>query len=182
MNQFFSLGLLLHYWLLYQSANDNWLDFAFLNNAITIFCLKYSLNNSHSTQNASFVPVEHSTSISWKFTFWWNFTFIDFTTIVMGVRNTNIVFFIISKPSTQIQLTISGLLIVVGKPVRNTYLISWHTETWLDIDCLLESQYEESLFYLHAAIFEIPKQCFIIKSLACWGIDVSIEIYKLAPV
>ena len=36
-----------------------------------------------------------------------------------------------------------------------------------------------SLFYLHAAIFEIPKLCFMIKPLTCWGTDVSIEIYEL---
>ena len=36
-----------------------------------------------------------------------------------------------------------------------------------------------SLFYLHAVIFEIPKQYFIIKPPACWGADVSIEIYEL---
>ena len=36
-----------------------------------------------------------------------------------------------------------------------------------------------NLFYLHAVIFEIPKQYFIIKPPACWGADVSIEIYEL---
>ena len=36
-----------------------------------------------------------------------------------------------------------------------------------------------SLFYLHAVVFEIPKQYFIIKPPACWGADVSIEIYEL---
>ena len=36
-----------------------------------------------------------------------------------------------------------------------------------------------NLSYLHAVIFEIPKQYFIIKPPACWGADVSIEIYEL---
>ena len=36
-----------------------------------------------------------------------------------------------------------------------------------------------NLFYLHAVIFEIPKQYFIIKPPACWGADVSIEINEL---
>ena len=36
-----------------------------------------------------------------------------------------------------------------------------------------------NLFYLHAVIFEIPKQYFIIKPPACWDADVSIEIYEL---
>ena len=34
-----------------------------------------------------------------------------------------------------------------------------------------------NLFYLHAAIFEISKQCSIMKPPAPWGVDVSIEIY-----
>ena len=36
-----------------------------------------------------------------------------------------------------------------------------------------------NLSYLHAVIFEIPKQYFIIKPPACSGVDVSIEIYEL---
>ena len=36
-----------------------------------------------------------------------------------------------------------------------------------------------NLFYLHAVIFETPKQYFIIKPPACWGADVLIEIYEL---
>ena len=34
-----------------------------------------------------------------------------------------------------------------------------------------------NLFYLHAAIFEISKQCSIMKPPASWGVDISIEIY-----
>ena len=30
-------------------------------------------------------------------------------------------------------------------------------------------------FYLHMAIFEIPRQRFVIKPPACWGTDVSVE-------
>ena len=46
----------------------------------------------------------------------------DFT-IVTGDGNTNyIVLFIVSRLSTKIQLSISGLLIVMGKPIRNVYL------------------------------------------------------------
>ena len=44
----------LHYWFFYQSANGEW-AFAFLNTAIIIFCLMYSLNIPH--QTPSFFPV-----------------------------------------------------------------------------------------------------------------------------
>ena len=37
-----------------------------------------------------------------------------------------------------------------------------------------------NLFYLHAAIFEISKQCFIINPPVCWCADVSIKIYELS--
>ena len=46
----------------------------------------------------------------------------DFT-IVTGDGNKNyIVFFIVSRLSIKIQLSISGLLIVMGKPIRKAYL------------------------------------------------------------
>ena len=50
----------------------------------------------------------------------------DFT-IVTGDGNTSyIVLFIVSKLSTKIQLNISGLLIIMGKPIRKAYLgIDW---------------------------------------------------------
>ena len=44
---------------------------------------------------------------------------------------------------------------------------------------LLASEPIGNLFYLHALIFEIPKQHFIIKPPAWWGADVSIEMYEL---
>ena len=44
---------------------------------------------------------------------------------------------------------------------------------------LFASEPIENLFYMHAVIFEIPKQLFIIKPPDCWGADVSIEIYEL---
>ena len=47
---------------------------AFLNTAIIIFCLIYSLNVPHSNQNPSFFPFERSVSISVKFTFDRHFT------------------------------------------------------------------------------------------------------------
>ena len=63
MNHFLSLNLLLHYLTFYQSANDNWIKFIFLNAAIIIFCLVYSLNIPHSTQNPWFFPLEITLTI-----------------------------------------------------------------------------------------------------------------------
>ena len=77
----------------------------------------------------------------------------DFT-IVTGDGNTNyIVLFIVSRPSTQIQLSISGLLIAMRKPIRNAYLgIVKH-----DWTSFVAREPIGNLFYLHAAIFEIRK-------------------------
>ena len=36
-----------------------------------------------------------------------------------------------------------------------------------------------NIFYPHTVIFEIPILRFLIKPPACWGADVSTEIYKL---
>ena len=44
---------------------------------------------------------------------------------------------------------------------------------------LFASELIGNLFYLPAVIFEIPKEYFIIKPPACWGADVSIEMYEL---
>ena len=44
---------------------------------------------------------------------------------------------------------------------------------------LFASEPVGNLLYLHAVIFEIPKSLFIIKPPACWGANVSIEIYEL---
>ena len=50
----------------------------------------------------------------------------------------------------------------------------WLFETWL-FDC----EPIRNIFYLPAAIFEIPRPWFIIKPPACIGPDVSIETYQL---
>ena len=55
----------------------------------------------------------------------------------------------------------------------------WHSETWLIGNPFCDSQQIENIFCLHAAIFEIPKWRFRIKSPACWGTDVSIDMYHL---
>ena len=58
----------------------------------------------------------------------------DFT-IVTGDGNANdIVLFIVSRLPTQIQLSITGLLIVMGKPLRNAYL-SIVKRDWTSIVC-----------------------------------------------
>ena len=46
-------------------------------------------------------------------------------------------------------------------------------------DQLFDSEPIGNIFCLHAAIFEISKEHFIIKPLACRGTDISIKIYQL---
>ena len=63
-----------------------------------------------------------------------------------------------------------------GKANRETHaLAQWH----LTGHRLFVSESIGSVFYLHAAIFEIPMYRFVIKPPACWGADVSINIYQL---
>ena len=86
------------------------------------------LKNSSQYSRSIIFPVEHSVHISAtfhlddfekKFRYFFSYDL----TIVTGNRNTNdIVLFIVSRFSTQIQLSISGLLIVMVKPIRNAYL------------------------------------------------------------
>ena len=124
-------------------------EFAFLKTAIIIFCLIYSLNIPHSTQNPYFFPVDHSVSISLKFTIWRHSRYVAVVifwknnicfrgsdlTIVKGDWNTNYIdFFIVPRLSNQIHLSVSGLLIVMRKPVRKAYLgIMKHD--WTSIVC-----------------------------------------------
>ena len=65
----------------------------------------------------------------------------------------------------------------MGKPIEKR--MSWHSDTWLEIGCLSVKPIG-NLFYLHAGIFEIPMEHFIIKPTAYWGVDVSIDIYQLS--
>ena len=50
----FLLNLFLHYWFFLNLQMSTEWKFAFLNTAIIIFCLMYSLNTPHSNQNLSF--------------------------------------------------------------------------------------------------------------------------------
>ena len=60
---------------------------------------------------------------------------------------------IASRLSTSVQLSISGLLIVMGKWIRNAILAQWN----MIGHQLFASELIGNLFYLHAVIFEIPK-------------------------
>ena len=63
-----------------------------------------------------------------------------------------------------------------GKANRETHaLAQWH----MIGHQLFVSAPIGNVFYLHAAIFEIPMQRFIIKPPACWGTDVSVDSYQL---
>ena len=71
--------------------------------------------------------------------------------------------FIVSRLSTEIQLVIQGLLIVMGKATRSTCL---HKVKY-DWTFIFGSEPTGRIFYLHAAILKIPKLRFIIKPPAC---------------
>ena len=63
----------------------------------------------------------------------------SFRVILPLLRHYVITYYIVclSFQGSQAKFSISGLLIAMGKPIRNSY---WHSETWLDTDCLLVSQ------------------------------------------
>ena len=61
-------------------------------------------------------------------------------------------FFIVPRLSTEIHLSIQGLLIVIGKPIRSTGVgIVKHYWTSIDSGAI------GNIFYMHAALFEIQK-------------------------
>ena len=118
-------------------------DFAFLNTAIIIFCLIYSLNILYSIYSKSIIFSCWPLSINFfkihnltTFLHTGDILTFDFVkVIVTGDGNTNyIALFIVSRLSNQIHLSISGLLIVMGKPVRKTYL-SIVKDDWTSILC-----------------------------------------------
>ena len=71
--------------------------------------------------------------------------------------------FIVYRLSTEIQASIQGLLIAMLKPIINACLgtVKHDCASIFDIEPI------GIIFYLHVAIFEIPKQRFIIKPPAC---------------
>ena len=110
-----------------------------------IFCLKYLINIPHGNQNPSYFPLEGSVPIStlhfsdispycnaWRgsqmkmilaFLFLWRyFTTVAGDRLVFGFSDKYKVhsLFIVSRPSTKIQLIIQGLIIIMEKPIRNT--------------------------------------------------------------
>ena len=99
----------------------------------------------------------------------------DFTIVTADVITFHIVYW--SFPSPQAKF-VEYLRFTNCYRKGNKKRKSRHSETWLDMDCLLVSQWG-TFFYLHAAIFEIPKKYFKIKPPAGWGAEASIEIYQL---
>ena len=86
-----------------------------------------------------------------------------------------IVCLLIPDPQSKSILSILGLLIVMGKPIKTYGLAQWNVIR----NQLSDSEPIGNIFYLQVAIFEIPEERFIIKPPACSGADVSIEIYQL---
>ena len=114
--------------------------------------------------------------IFWKNNFDIYFPGSDFA-IVTGDGNTNyIALLIVSRFSTQIQLNISVLLIAVGKPVRNTYLgIVKHD--WTSVVCWRANR--KPFLSARGNIWNSKVAFYNNIPPACWGADVSIEMYEL---
>ena len=132
------------YWFFFVNLQmtTEW-EFAFLNTAIIIFCLIYSLNILYSIYSKSIIFSCWPLSINFfkihnltTFLHTGDILTFDFVkVIVTGDGNTNyIALFIVSRLSNQIHLSISGLLIVMGKPVRKAYL-SIVKHDWTSIVC-----------------------------------------------
>ena len=121
--------------------------FAFLNTAVTIFSLMYSLNIPHCNQNSTFFSCVRRSIHLFKIfqdhsqrkiilTF---LCVCDFAIVKADVN----AYYIVCLPFQALKLNL------VEYP-RFTYCyrkankkgISWHSETWLDTDCLLVSQWE----------------------------------------
>ena len=86
-----------------------------------------------------------------------------------------IVCLLIPDPQSKSILSILGLLIVMGKPIKTYGLAQWN----MIGNQLSDSEPIGNIFYQQAAIFEIPEERFIMKPPSCSGADVSIEIYQL---
>ena len=114
-------------------------------------------------------------SIFSKFRFRRNFLPGDFTIVTAGVFTYYSVCLSFPGLQAKFSLSISGLLIVMGKPIRNTYLGTVKHD-WTPIVCYWANR---KPFLLYVVIFEISKQHFTIKPHACWGANVAIEIYEL---
>ena len=93
----------------------------------------FSWSSPHSNQNPLFFSIQNSVFISSKFIFQRHFTILQWSqshennfdisvrVILLLSRETDIclVLMVVSRFSTWIQLIISGLLIAMGKPIRN---------------------------------------------------------------
>ena len=156
-------------------------EFVFQNTGIIIFCLIYSLNISHSTQDSRSVifPVEHSVLISATFHLKrsgsGNFEKTISTYLFIWFyqchgrrkykRHSFIYRFQALNPNSTEYLRFINFY---GK--ANTKLISWHSETWFVIDCLLENKKET---------FPICTRQYLKFQSSVLGADVSIEIHEL---
>ena len=72
-------------------------------------------------------------------------------------------------------MSISGLLIVMGKPIRSAYLGTVKHD-WTPIVCYWANR--KPFLSARGNIWN-SKEVFYNKTTSCWGADVSIEIYEL---
>ena len=128
--------------------------FAFLNTNILIFCLIYSLGNqnpSFSLLKAQYVyfKIDISATFHYKKLFW-HFFSCDITNVTADINIYVVYRFQPLKLNSAEYLRFTNCYEKANKKRR-----SWHSKTighWL-----FASESIENLFYLHAAIFEVPK-------------------------
>ena len=139
------------HWFFYQSANDNWTKICFskhcLNNILFNVLLKYSSQYSKSI----IFPVEHSVRISATF-------HLNVVVVVVIILKKIILTFLfiwlyhchgrrkykrhsfVYRFQALHPNSIKHLRFINFYRKAKKKRLSWHSETWLDIDCLLESQ------------------------------------------
>ena len=161
---------LYHWFFIDLQISTEW-TFDFLNTVIIIFCLIHSLNVPHSDQNSSlFFLIYWSLSINsqsllyisttvgvvtkkyFKFSFGVILPLSQETDWCLVLMTNLFIKFVLQRSlfiflmlSSKIQLSISGILIVMGKPMKKC--LPWHIDKRLDINC-----YSCLVLYLYVPI------------------------------
>ena len=146
MNQFFSL---VHYWFFYQSVNDNWIRICFSlrchNNILFDVLLKYPSQYSKSIIFSCWTLSIHFFKIHISATFHHTVVVVIILSLFVwfyhchGRRKYKLHSFVYRFQALN-QNSIEYLRFINCYGKANKKHISWHSETWLDINCLLESQ------------------------------------------
>ena len=170
--------------------------FTFLNTAIIIFCLIYSLNIPQSNQNLSFFSWLNWNLLNWieLNLNWIELNWIEFSLILIFLsvwfyycqRRETCVCFWWKIQSSYFVYRFQALKLNSFEYLRFSYcygktnketlaLVQWH----MIGKRLFDSEPIGNVFYLHVAIIKILMQRFVIKPPTCWVADVSKEMYQL---